>query len=687
MLQRSTLLCLLSALGPGLLPAAAATWTVDDPGDGGGDCTGATRAPCTLRAAVEAANNNPGLDTIDLDVLSVTLSQPGADEDSNASGDLDVTDDLIVQDGTISGGALDRVFHVHGVSLALDGVLVFEGDVSTTLDPRGGAVLVEGGALTLVGAALSESSAEEGGGLYLDGGSLEMSAASEITLCEALYGGGAYLNASDTVLDGSGFGDNAAKLNGGGLLLAAGSSASLSASGFSDNSAGGSGGGAYVDGESALTTAGGSAVSANTAAVDGGGVYAEAASSGLALALSFDNTLFVANEAGDDGGGLFTARTGTAVLDSIFTEANTAGDLGGGIYAFLFGAWSVSGSELSGNSAGSDGGGVACGRTSELTVSDTVLVGNIAGGDGGGLFAESRAKVLADSLTASGNTAGGDGGGIALTASNLLELSGGGGGLAVRSRSRATLEDTLLSGNQATDAGGGLLQSGAEASLVHSALSDNQVTGGAGGGAYVDAGTFTLERGSITGNSASADGGGLYAAASAAITDSTLSSNAAGGDGGGAWVSADARFTRATVVENDADADHDGVGGYGVYRSGGALSFEDSVVALSTAGGSDDYDVTFGFASAGANLFGALGRGLTGNRYDRVGTLTAPLDPGLGGLETSADLTAFHTPQVGSPLIDAGRGAGTIDQPGNARPIDGDGDGVIAVDIGAVERQ
>ncbi len=191
MLQRSTLLCLLSALGPGLLPAAAATWTVDDPGDGGGDCTGATRAPCTLRAAVEAANNNPGLDTIDLDVLSVTLSQPGADEDSNASGDLDVTDDLIVQDGTISGGALDRVFHVHGVSLALDGVLVFEGDVSTTLDPRGGAVLVEGGALTLVGAALSESSAEEGGGLYLDGGSLEMSAASEITLCEALYGGAA----------------------------------------------------------------------------------------------------------------------------------------------------------------------------------------------------------------------------------------------------------------------------------------------------------------------------------------------------------------------------------------------------------------------------------------------------------------------------------------------------------------
>ena len=52
MFSRLSLFALFSAIGPGLSPAIAATYTVDDPGDGGGDCTGATRNPCTLRAAV-----------------------------------------------------------------------------------------------------------------------------------------------------------------------------------------------------------------------------------------------------------------------------------------------------------------------------------------------------------------------------------------------------------------------------------------------------------------------------------------------------------------------------------------------------------------------------------------------------------------------------------------------------------
>src|SRR6516165_10315062 len=47
--------------------------------------------------AITAANANPGADTVVLSAGTYTLAIPGTGEDANATGDLDLTDDLTLQ--------------------------------------------------------------------------------------------------------------------------------------------------------------------------------------------------------------------------------------------------------------------------------------------------------------------------------------------------------------------------------------------------------------------------------------------------------------------------------------------------------------------------------------------------------------------------------------------------------------
>ena len=62
-------------------------------------------------------------------------------------------------------------------------------------------------------------------------------------------------------------------------------------------------------------------------------------------------------------------------------------------------------------------------------------------------------------------------------------------------------------------------------------------------------------------------------------------------------------------------------------------------------------------------------------------------DPMLGPLTDNGGLTPTHLPLPGSPVIDNGFDdtCADFDQPGLARPIDGDGEQGARCDIGAVE--
>jgi hypothetical protein len=79
---------------------------------------------CTLRAAIQEANDTLGVDTITLPAGTYTLSRAGADEDAASTGDLDVTDELTITGAgaratIVAGGAArfdDQIFENHSTA-------------------------------------------------------------------------------------------------------------------------------------------------------------------------------------------------------------------------------------------------------------------------------------------------------------------------------------------------------------------------------------------------------------------------------------------------------------------------------------------------------------------------------------------------------------------------------------------
>ncbi|MFL6255926.1 MAG: Ig-like domain-containing protein [Pyrinomonadaceae bacterium] len=147
---------------------------------------------CTLRKAVNNANDNaatypqcqageasPVVDTIVFNFSGpIVFALAGANEEGGETGDLDVTDNLIITghpDGTtIDANDLDRVFHVHpGATLTLRNIHITNGRW-----PDGGGILVEGGTLVLENCTVSNNYAfmGPGGGIEVAaGGVLNMS--------------------------------------------------------------------------------------------------------------------------------------------------------------------------------------------------------------------------------------------------------------------------------------------------------------------------------------------------------------------------------------------------------------------------------------------------------------------------------------------------------------------------------
>jgi CSLREA domain-containing protein len=102
-------------------PLHAATFTVDSTGDtvdavpGDGIYADAAGA-CTLRAAIQETNALVGADEIELPDGTYQLAIPGTGEDAGATGDLDVTDDLVLIGESAESTAIDA----NGIDSVLD---------------------------------------------------------------------------------------------------------------------------------------------------------------------------------------------------------------------------------------------------------------------------------------------------------------------------------------------------------------------------------------------------------------------------------------------------------------------------------------------------------------------------------------------------------------------------------------
>jgi CSLREA domain-containing protein len=200
--------------------ARAETFTVTSTADDNDVCAGTS---ChSLRAAITAANGEPGADTIVLGAGTYRIEKGAASEDDdNESGDLDVLDDLTVRGagaqattilGDLPGGKKERDIDVPGnASLTLADLTVSGGDegedAKSTTGLGGGVASLGNGTLTLEHVVVSRNSASgqasfgRGGGVDKEGGLLivENSALLENEAHAAGEGGAVYSGLGTTV--------------------------------------------------------------------------------------------------------------------------------------------------------------------------------------------------------------------------------------------------------------------------------------------------------------------------------------------------------------------------------------------------------------------------------------------------------------------------------------------------------
>jgi hypothetical protein len=295
-----------------------------------------------------------------------------------------------------------------------------------------------------------------------------------------------------------------------------------------------------------------------------------------------------------------------------------------------------------------------------------------------------------------------------------------GGGVRIQSSS-PTITANLIRNNSAGDAGGGISSSFGSPLIQGNTISNNRQipgwSGGVGGGGVSITGGSSVQLigNTIVGNSwSSASGGGvsLFAAGSPAIKNNYIVNNSAYSQGGGISMfnQSDALIAQNIIANNSAGS---GGGVYWLVPSGarGPLLVNNTITGNSSIKGSaifaDGFDgqtvllnnILTAHADHVAVYCGDFDSSLPIFRFN-----DAISDSGIAYAGTCSDQTGFNgnfslNPlfrdaaagdyhlKPGSPAIDAAtfHSEAQVDADGVARPVDGDGNGVVAYDLGAYE--
>ena len=246
-LIRLTLITVLVVVAIGLTPPQVAL-AADISVDTFVDDFGTNSSSCSLREAIQSANTDTafggcsagsGADTITLQAGTYTLSIAGSGEDSNATGDLDITSEIIIngfgpnsvntiiQAGTDVTNGIDRVLHVRTALPLLIGNLTLN------------TVTVQYG---------REPDSTRGGGIYNDVSTLVVnnSTISNNQVLGTGVGGGIASNGNSSISNST-IANNTAR-NGGGMYILAATTTDLNNVTISGNIATNQGGGGYISG-------------------------------------------------------------------------------------------------------------------------------------------------------------------------------------------------------------------------------------------------------------------------------------------------------------------------------------------------------------------------------------------------------------------------------------------------------
>lgn len=437
---------------------------------------------CSLREAVIAANAAGGDNTILLPAGTYYLDTPGANEDSAATGDLDInTGSLtITGDGAnttiIDGNQLDRIFDILGGSqVTVSGVTIRNGKLSgdSETDGSGAGIRVVQGTLSLSQVILQQNKASLYGGalqygfrlpfagplpvgpLTLDqvqilsntapaaGGGIFLGEGGQLTLSNSTLAG----NRTDhsNVISNSG-------LEGGAGLFVMGSNYSnnemvssvvtITTSTFdqnvSTNENTATGGGAiYMTTAASSISISGSTFTHNQTALEntsfggsGGAIDNEGAQ------LTIVNTLFDSNSSIASAGAVQASGGKTTISNSTFSRNSASGedpftlDCGGALKASNYAQFQMTDSVIDGNSAAIVGGGLCFNRVDATLTRLQIINNRVLNGNGGGLFNTARAGDAAeipvrllDSTVSQNHADEGMGGGVANMIAGAMEIA------------------------------------------------------------------------------------------------------------------------------------------------------------------------------------------------------------------------------------------------------------------------
>ncbi len=593
----------------------------------------------SLRAAIIAANANPGPDTILLPAGLYELTIDGAGEDAAATGDLDVTDELLLvgagSDTTvISQTILDRVFDISAGAVQISDVTIADGTTpAISGDDKGGNVQVRGAAEVIISSSVITNGVADlaGGGVENTGASLRLLEVEIDSNAAATKNGGGLHSTGTTYITGSTVSNNFAGEEGGGLWQSGGA---LEVEGMTEilsNEAGGDdaahgGGGVYVTGggELILTDVIVDANFASGVAGSGGGIFVEASS------LDALRTTITGNFANRAGGGVEVAGGTVSFTDSVIgmNDAGANPGNGGGLHAGGVALVDLLDTDVTANSA-VEGGGLWNGSATTLNVEGGLIAVNDASGaaadqGGGGLYNDGGTlSVLGSEIHA--NVASG--------------ASGSGGGV-LNNGGSLTLSTSLVGGNVANRAGGGLEVVGAAAdtsTTIFQVQFDTNTAGPAG-------------------SAAPGNGGGVHVSGDSDVDvdDSVFTGNEAAREGGGLWNGAGVlTITNSTVAANTAYGDASDDGGGGIFQTTGELVIADTRISMNVAAGA---------AGSGGGVQ-VLGGQLTITSADIVDNLAnragggVELDDTLAPLSVTITETVFDG-NVAGPLGSASPGNG-----------------------------
>ena len=354
-------------------------------------------ADCSLREAIQAANTDAavsgcaagsGADTITVPAGTYRLRRVGANEDGNATGDLDVLQDVTILGApgiltVIDGNGTDRVLHVRAGVVVVEDVVIQNG-----LVPQ-----------TATGASCTNQLS-----------------------CDVTAGGGS---------------------PGGGILTDGGTSTTLRRVIVENNQAGRGGNAGNIS----CPTAGAACKTFGGEGGDGGGVYGAGALSiesslidqnrngatgaaGTISSCGAGGDCFSGTGSGGDGGGITVGNTSMVLLETTVAD-NESTDWAGGVYCTHGSTCTIRDCTIAYNRSAARGGGLT-GTNSNTTVVNTTVSGNVASSLGGGGISSFSGTMLLDFVTVAGNS-GPSAGGIqralsTLTMRNSLVADNIGGG-------------------------------------------------------------------------------------------------------------------------------------------------------------------------------------------------------------------------------------------------------------------